>query len=50
MVACGERKLVDFEKGEGCLCATSNQFLKEPKGHYCMQTREPTKCKRLISP
>ena len=22
MVMCGERKLIDFEKGENCLCTT----------------------------
>ena len=50
MVACGERKLIDFEKRESCLCATSNPFWKEPKGHYRMQTRESTKNKQLIIP
>ena len=50
MVMCGERKLIDFEKGENCLCATSNPSWKEPKGHYNMKTRESTKYKRLITP
>ena len=48
MVTCGERKLIDFKKGENCLCEISNPFWKEPKGHYCMQTRESTK-KQMVN-
>ena len=48
MVVCGKRKLIYFEKGENCLCAISNPFWKEPKGHYCMQTRESTK-KQMVN-
>ena len=50
MVACGERKLIHFEKGKSCLCATSNSFWKEPKSHYCMETRKSRKKKWLTAP
>ena len=44
----GERKLIDFEKGECCICATANPFWKEPNTCYRMQTRESTKNRQLI--
>ena len=45
----GERKLIDFEKGERCICATSNSFWKEPRDYYCMQTRKSTKNRQLLT-
>ena len=30
----GKRRLIDFEKGERCICATSNTFWKEPNTCY----------------
>ena len=44
----GERKLVDFKKGESCICATANPFSKERNTFYPMQTREATKNRQLI--
>ena len=43
-----EKKLIDFEKGERCVCATSYPFWREPNTCYRMQTRESTKNKQLI--
>ena len=44
----GERKLIDFEKGERCICATANAFWKEPNLFYHMHTRKLTKNRQLI--
>ena len=44
----GERKLIDFEKGERCICATSYPFWRESNTCYRMQTRESTKNRQLI--
>ena len=44
----GERKLIDFEKGERCIYATSNPFWKEPNTCYRMKRRKSTKNRQLI--
>ena len=38
----GERNLIEFKKGERCICATSNPFGKKPNTCYRMQTMEST--------
>ena len=44
----GETKLIDFEKGERCICATANAFWKEPNIFYRMHTRELTENRQMI--
>ena len=45
----GERRLIDFEKGERCICATKNPFWKWPLDDKLkMQTRRETKNRQLI--
>ena len=44
----GERSLIDFEKGERWICATSYPFWRKPNTFYRMQTRESTKTRQLI--
>ena len=44
----GERKLIDFEKGERYVCATSYPFWGKPNTFYRMQTRESTKNRQTI--
>ena len=44
----GEGKLIDFEKEERCICATSYPFCRETNTCNRMQTRESTKNRQLI--
>ena len=44
----GERKLIDFEKGKRCICATANPLSKDPNSCYWMQIGESTKNIQLI--
>ena len=38
-----KKKLIDFEKGERCICARSYPFLKKTSTCYRMQTMKSTK-------
>lgn len=42
------KKLIDFEKGERCICATSYPFWREPDSFYPIQERESTENRQLI--
>ena len=44
----GKKKLIDFEKGERCICATSYPFWRKPNTLYRMQKRKSTKNRQLI--
>ena len=44
----GERKLIDYEKGERCIYAKLYPFWRKPNTSYRMQTRKSTKNRQLI--
>ena len=43
----GERKLIDFEKGEICLMSTDDPFWTEPR-NFKMQMRNSEKNRQLL--